>query len=312
MAQAPFNSIFVIGPTASGKTGLAVKLADWFSGEIISADSRQVYRRMDIGTGKDLHEYKVNGKTIPYHLIDVCEPGEQYNVERFYEDVKEVLKDLNMRNTLPIVCGGSGLYIEILLEGNLFATIPTDITQRKLEEEKGREAIEKQFHALPIELKQRLDGSSVKRMVRSLEIARYIEKYGWPEPRTLELKPLILGVDVDRNFRRERISARLRDRLAQGMIEEVEELLQDGLTEDQLAYYGLEYKWLSAYCVGKISYDEMVARLESAIHQFAKRQMTWFRRMERKGYDIHWVNRDCSREEIEQLWVQGEGYPAKK
>jgi tRNA dimethylallyltransferase len=200
----------------------------------------------------------------------------------------------------------------MLLEGNPFAAIPTDIQQRKLQEQKGREAIEQQFHALPNELKQRLDGSSVKRMVRSLEIAGYIEKNGWPESRTLELNPLILGVDVDRNIRRERISARLRDRLAQGMIVEVEGLLKEGLTEDQLAYYGLEYKWLAAYCVGKISYEEMVVRLESAIHQFAKRQMTWFRRMEKKGYHIHWVNRDSSREEIEKLWVHGTGYSTKK
>jgi tRNA dimethylallyltransferase len=305
MSRSSFNSIFVIGPTASGKTGLAVKLADWFSGEIISADSRQVYRRMDIGTGKDLHEYQVNGKAIPYHLIDVCEPGEQYNIERFYDDVKEVLIDLNKRNTLPIICGGSGLYIEMLLEGNPFAAIPTDISWRKIQEQKGRQVVEMQFHALPNELKQRLDGSSVKRMVRSLEIAGYIEKHGWPEARTLDLRPLILGVEVDRETRRERISSRLRERLENGMIEEVEALISEGMTEEQLAYYGLEYKWLAAYSFGRISYEEMVVRLESAIHQFAKRQMTWFRRMEKKGYQIHWVNRDTSKEEIWGLTIGG-------
>jgi tRNA dimethylallyltransferase len=302
MSSTRYNSIFVIGPTASGKTGMAVRLADWFNGEIISADSRQVYRRMDIGTGKDLHEYEINGKSVPYHLIDICEPGEQYNVERFYEDVREALNNMNTGNTLPIVCGGSGLYIEMLLEGNPFATIPTEVQQRKIHEQKGREAIEKQFFALPNELKQRLDGSSVKRMVRSLEIAAHIEKNGWPEARNLGLQPLILGVVVDRETRRERISKRLRDRLEAGMIEEVESLIREGLTENQLAYYGLEYKWLAAYCFGHISYAEMVDRLESAIHQFAKRQMTWFRRMERKGFEIHWVDRFVTKEDVMRLW----------
>jgi len=304
MSSTRYNSIFVIGPTASGKTGLAVRLADWFNGEIISADSRQVYRRMDIGTGKDLHEYEINGKSVPYHLIDICEPGEQYNVERFYETVSEVLKNLSIGNTLPIVCGGSGLYIEMLLEGNPFAAIPTDVLQRKIHEQKESEAIEKQFLALPNELKKRLDGSSVKRMVRSLEIAEYIEKSGWPEARTLGLQPLILGVVVDRETRRERISKRLRDRLEAGMIEEVESLIKEGLTEEQLAYYGLEYKWLAAYCFGRVSYTEMVDRLESAIHQFAKRQMTWFRRMEGKGFAIHWVDRAVTKEEVMRIWEE--------
>jgi len=285
-----YDSIFVIGPTASGKTALAVRIASEYNGEIISADSRQVYRRMNLGTGKDLHEFTTEGKQITYHLIDICEPGEKYNIERFYHDVKIAVEEIKKRNKVPIICGGSGLYIETLLKGNEFASIPKSVEFRKELELKSKEELLALFDSISESLKVRLDNSSLKKLIRSLEIANFIKTNGEPEQRDLGLTPLILATHVDRDTRRMRISNRLRQRIQEGMIEEVQALLDEGISAEDLKFYGLEYLWITQYCLNEISYDEMVKGLETAIHQFAKRQMTWFRRMEKQGYELKWVD----------------------
>lgn len=296
-----YDSIFIIGPTASGKTALAVRIAAAFNGEIISADSRQVYRRMNLGTGKDLHEFVVDGREIPYHLIDICEPGEKYNIERFYHDTENAIKDIKSRGKLPVICGGSGLYIEILLKGNEFASIPTNKAFRSELELKKKSELLAMFDLINPNLRSRLDNSSDKKLFRSLEIAHFIQENGEPEQRDLNLTPLILATQVDRDTRRERISKRLRQRLQEGMIEEVESLLTEGVSPEDLKFYGLEYLWITQYCLKEISYDEMVIGLETAIHQFAKRQATWFRRMEKQGFVLNKVNPNVGLEEVELL-----------
>jgi tRNA dimethylallyltransferase len=296
-----YNCIFVIGPTASGKTSLAVKLAAKYDGEIISADSRQVYRRMDIGTGKDLHEFKLDGYQIPYHLIDICEPGEKYNIERFYNDAQAALEDITNRRKLPIICGGSGLYIETLLKGNPYSSIPVNVELRAQLTAKSKGELLKFFHAIPFELQERLDSSSLKKLIRSIEIAHYIELYGEPTQRDLGLKPLILATKIDRDSRRVKISNRLKQRLNEGMVAEVEELLNEGILPEDLKFYGLEYLWITRYCLGEIDYQTMVRSLETAIHQFAKRQMTWFRRMEKQGYELNWMDATIALEDIDEL-----------
>ncbi len=296
-----YDSIFVIGPTASGKTALAVRIAAAFNGEIISADSRQVYRRMNLGTGKDLHEFVVNGKEIPYHLIDICEPGEKYNIERFYHDAKNAINDIKSRGKLPVICGGSGLYIETLLKGNEFASIPTNESFRTELALKNKSELLAMFDLINPNLRNRLDNSSDKKLIRSLEIAHFVHVNGEPQQRDLNLNPLILATQVDRDTRRERISKRLRQRLQEGMIEEVESLLNEGVSPEDLKFYGLEYLWITQYCLKEISYDEMVKGLETAIHQFAKRQTTWFRRMEKQGFVLHKVDPNVGLEEVEIL-----------
>lgn len=299
--QTTYDSIFVIGPTASGKTALAVRIADALEGEIISADSRQVYRKMDLGTGKDLHEFTYNNTTIPYHLIDICDAGDNYNIERFYLDAGAAIASVKSRNKLPVICGGSGLYIETLLKGNEFASIPKNKILREQLVTKEKEELFRLFESIPVDLRSRLDNLSVKKTIRAIEIAEYIAEYGMPERRNLGLKPLILATEVDRETRRNRISKRLQTRLQEGMIEEVEGLLRDGVTPEQLKFYGLEYFWITQYVTGEIEYTTMENSLETAIHQFAKRQMTWFRRMEKQGYTLQWVPSDISIDSVMQL-----------
>lgn len=287
--------ITILGPTACGKTALAVNLAAKTGGEIISADSRQVYRDMDIGTGKDLSEYNVDGKQIAYHLIDIEDAGQKYNLFRFQEDFNAAYEDLTHRGVLPILCGGTGLYMEAVLKGYALSPVPQDdnlrkkLSARTLAELKG----------LLVWLKARngsvmhneTDVDTVSRAIRAIEIEFHNLRHPVDTRRQPVVNSLIVGLDVDRDVRRERITARLKARLNEGMVEEVRGLLaKDGITKEDLMYYGLEYKYVTAYVVGEMSYDDMFKQLEIAIHQFAKRQMTWFRGMERRGFNIHWLN----------------------
>lgn len=287
--------ITILGPTASGKTTLAAHLAAATDGEIISADSRQVYRRMDIGTGKDLGDYIVGGRQIAYHLIDIAEPGTRYNLFRYQRDFRCAYDDIMARGRRPILCGGTGLYIEAVLKGYNLAVVPENKELRARLEGKTLD----ELAVMLAELKRRngskmhntTDVDTVKRAVRAIEIETYVEKH--PDAGFEDMPPadsIIIGVDIDREERRRRITSRLRQRLDEGMAGEVRALLDSGVNADDLIYYGLEYKYVTEYVIGRISYDEMFSRLEIAIHQFAKRQMTWFRGMERRGLAIHWVD----------------------
>ena len=287
--------ITILGPTACGKTALAVNLAAKTGGEIISADSRQVYRGMDIGTGKDLTEYNVDGKKIPYHLIDIEEAGKKYNLFRFQEDFNAAYEDITHRGVLPILCGGTGLYMEAVLKGYALSPVPQDDNLRK----KLSARTLTELKELLIWLKARngsvmhneTDVDTVSRAIRAIEIEFHNLRRPVDTRRLPAVNSLIVGLDVDRDVRRERITARLKARLNEGMVEEVRGLLaKDGITKEDLMYYGLEYKYVTAYVVGEMSYDDMFKQLEIAIHQFAKRQMTWFRGMERRGFNIHWLN----------------------
>lgn len=287
--------ITILGPTACGKTALAANLAAKTGGEIISADSRQVYRGMDIGTGKDLSEYNVDGKQIAYHLIDIEDAGQKYNLFRFQEDFNAAYEDLTHRGVLPILCGGTGLYMEAVLKGYALSPVPQDDNLRK----KLSARTLTELKELLIWLKARngsvmhneTDVDTVSRAIRAIEIELHNLRHPVDTRRLPAVSSLIVGLDVDRDVRRERITARLKARLNEGMVEEVRGLLaKDGITKEDLMYYGLEYKYVTAYVVGEMSYGDMFKQLEIAIHQFAKRQMTWFRGMERRGFNIHWLN----------------------
>lgn len=287
--------ITILGPTACGKTALAVNLAAKTGGEIISADSRQVYRGMDIGTGKDLTEYNVDGKQISYHLIDIEDAGQKYNLFRFQEDFNAAYEDIANRGVLPILCGGTGLYMEAVLKGYALSPVPQDDNLRK----KLSARTLTELKELLIWLKARngstmhneTDVDTVSRAIRAIEIELHNLRHPVDVRNLPAVSSLIVGLDVDRDVRRERITARLKARLNEGMVEEVRGLLaKDGITKEDLMYYGLEYKYVTAYVVGEMSYEDMFIQLEIAIHQFAKRQMTWFRGMERRGFNIHWLN----------------------
>ena len=284
-----YELITILGPTASGKTVLAAALAAQLHTEIISADSRQIYRGMDIGTGKDLADYIVNGQSIPYHLIDICEPGYKYNVFQYQHDFFRVFRDIESRGKLPILCGGTGMYIEAVLKGYKLLDVPQNPTLRQSLQGKSLAELEQILASYKV-LHNKTDVDSAQRAIRAIEIEEY---YRTEAPGKNEYEPinsLIIGVDIDRDTRRAKISQRLRARLAEGMVDEVRQLIDQGVKPDDLIYYGLEYKFVTQYVIGQLSYEEMVTQLEIAIHQFAKRQMTWFRGMERRGSTIHWVN----------------------
>lgn len=284
-----YELITILGPTASGKTVLAAALAAQLHTEIISADSRQIYRGMDIGTGKDLADYIVNGQSIPYHLIDICEPGYKYNVFQYQHDFFRVFRDIESRGKLPILCGGTGMYIEAVLKGYKLLDVPQNPTLRQSLQGKSLAELEQILASYKV-LHNKTDVDSAQRAIRAIEIEEY---YRTEAPGRNEYEPinsLIIGVDIDRDTRRAKISQRLRARLAEGMVDEVRQLIGQGVQPDDLIYYGLEYKFVTQYVIGQLSYEEMVTQLEIAIHQFAKRQMTWFRGMERRGSTIHWVN----------------------
>ena len=284
-----YELITILGPTASGKTALAAALAARLDTEIISADSRQLYRGMDIGTGKDLADYVVAGKSIPYHLIDICDPGYKYNVFEYQHDFFRVFTALRDRGLLPILCGGTGLYIEAVLKGYKLLDVPPNPALRERLSGKSLAELEMLLASYKV-LHNKTDVDSVQRAIRAIEIEEF---YRTQAPDVREYAPLhslIVGVDIDRELRREKISKRLRARLDEGMVDEVRRILSNGVAPEDLIYYGLEYKFLTLYIIGRLTYEEMVSQLEIAIHQFAKRQMTWFRGMERRGCTIHWLD----------------------
>ncbi len=284
-----FNLLCVIGPTACGKTALAVRLAAEFGGEVISADSRQVYRGMDIGTGKDIEEYVWQGKPVPYHLIDVVAAGSKYNVFEYQKDFVRVWEDCRRRAVFPVLCGGSGLYVEAVLKAYKLLAVPVNEALRETLKGKSIEELA-QILSTYRKLHNVTDVDTVKRAVRAIEIEEYYRTHPQEESGFPELRPLIVGVEVDREERRRRITERLHARLKNGMVEEVEKLLAGGIAPEDLIYYGLEYKYITLYLTGKTDYEMMVERLNVAIHQFAKRQMTWFRKMEREGMQIRWID----------------------
>lgn len=286
--------ITILGPTASGKTSIAAALASRIGGEIISADSRQVYRRMDIGTGKDLADYEVGGKHIPYHLIDIAEPGYKYNLFEYQRDFHTAYDDITSRGRTPVLCGGTGLYIEAVLNGYALSPVPQNQELRDRLSAKSLDELTAMLKALKEQtgsnMHNRSDVDTVQRAIRAIEIETYNLQHPTPEREMPGISSLVIGVDVDRETRRRRISDRLEARLHEGMIDEVKGLLAEGVSAESLMYYGLEYKFVTEYVTGKTTYNDMLSRLEIAIHQFAKRQMTWFRGMERRGIHINWID----------------------
>ena len=296
-----YDLITILGPTASGKTPLAAALADRLSTEIISGDSRQVYRRMDLGTGKDLADYTVEGRPVPYHLIDIVEPGYKYNVFEYQRDFLKAYEEIVAKGKLPILCGGTGMYIESVLKGYRLLPVPENPDLRASLEGKSLEELTRILEGYK-KLHNSTDVDTAKRAIRAIEIEEYYKQQP-PEYREFpSLKSLIIGVDIDRELRREKITRRLKQRLDEGMVDEVRGLLNEGIPAENLIYYGLEYKFLTQYAIGELTYEEMFLQLETAIHQFAKRQMTWFRGMERRGFTIHWLDATLPMEEkIEQI-----------
>ena len=284
-----YELITILGPTASGKTALAAALAARLDTEIISADSRQLYRGMDIGTGKDLADYVVDGKSIPYHLIDICDPGYKYNVFEYQHDFFRVFTSLRDRGLVPILCGGTGLYIEAVLKGYKLLDVPPNPALRERLREKSLPELEILLASYKV-LHNKTDVDSVQRAIRAIEIEEFYRTQAPDVREYAPLNSLLVGVAIDRELRREKISKRLRARLDEGMLDEVRHILSNGVAPEDLIYYGLEYKFLTLYIIGKLTYEEMVSQLEIAIHQFAKRQMTWFRGMERRGCTIHWLD----------------------
>ena len=303
--------ITILGPTASGKTPLAAALAaalpqvdGRIGAEIISADSRQVYRRMDIGTGKDLADYRVcpvvggsaadTSLAVPYHLIDICEPGTKYNLFQYQQDFFDAYEAIQGRGAVPILCGGTGLYIEAVLKGYHLSPVPQNPELRARLEGRSLDELTQMLVTLKAQngsnMHNKTDVDSCQRAIRAIEIETYNLEHPVPRRELPPVPSLIIGVDIDRDERRAKITRRLKARLEEGMIDEVRGLLAEGIPADDLIYYGLEYKFVTEYITGRLTYDEMFQRLEIAIHQFAKRQMTWFRGMERRGFTIHWID----------------------
>ena len=293
--------ITILGPTASGKTSVAAALALRTGGEIISADSRQVYRRMDIGTGKDLADYTIGDVKIPYHLIDIAEPGTKYNLFQYQQDFHEAYDEIRSRGKLPILCGGTGLYIEAVLGGYSLSPVPQNQALRDSLEGKSLEELTRML----VELKRqngsnmhnRTDVDTAQRAIRAIEIETYNLEHPTPDRQMPPVDSLVIGINIDRELRREKITRRLKARLDEGMCDEIQGLIDGGVNPEDLIYYGLEYKFITEYVIGRTSYEEMFRQLEIAIHQFAKRQMTWFRGMERRGFTIHWIDAAQSMED---------------
>ena len=303
--------ITILGPTASGKTALAAALAADIDAEIISADSRQVYRDMDIGTGKDLDDYQTGGTVVPYHLINIMEPGTKYNLFQYQHDFLAAYQDIRKRGKNVVMCGGTGLYLEAVLKGYRLAPVPENKELRgRLE---GKTLAE--LTVMLEELKRRngtlmhntTDVDTAQRAIRAIEIETFNGEHPEESAVIPRIDSLVIGVDIDRDERRQKITNRLKTRLEGGMVDEIKGLLDRGIPADNLIYYGLEYKFVTEYVIGKLTYQEMFTQLETAIHQFAKRQMTWFRGMERRGTDIHWIKASQSTEskikEIKDLWL---------
>ena len=286
--MAKYDLITVLGPTACGKTRLAVALADRVGGEILSADSRQVYRGMDIGTGKDLADYEIDGHSIPYHLIDIAEPGSKYNVYEFQGDFLKAYRGVVERGAVPIMCGGTGLYLESVLRGYRLIPVPENPALRKSLEGKTLSELTEILKGYKT-LHNTTDVDTTKRAIRAIEIEECYRNTPVEAGAFPGLKSLNIGIDISRDMRRELISSRLEKRLQEGMIDEIKGLLDKGISADDLIYYGLEYKYVTLYVTGQLEYKYLLQELEVAIHQFAKRQMTWFRGMERRGIHIEWI-----------------------
>lgn len=294
MTNSPLLTL--LGPTASGKTALAAELAVRLDAEIISADSRQVYRGMDLGTGKDLSDYNVRGHQVPYHLIDIADAGYRYNVFEYQRDFLRAYEEVRSRGRLPLLCGGTGMYLESVLKGYRLLPVPENPELRNQLADKTLEELTEILRSYKT-LHNSTDVDTAKRAIRAIEIEEYYRTQAPRERSFPKLKSLIIGVSIDRELRREKITRRLRQRLDEGMVEEVRHLIYNGVPPEDLIYYGLEYKYLTLHVIGQLSYDEMFRQLETAIHQFAKRQMTWFRGMERRGFTIHWVDAHLPMEE---------------
>ena len=291
-----YDLITIVGPTASGKTVLAAQLAYDLNTEIISGDSRQIYRGMDIGTGKDLADYVVNGRQIPYHLIDIRDAGYKYNVYEYQHDFYDAYSKIKDKGKLPVLCGGTGMYVESVLNGFRLLKVPENPELRKTLENKSLEELTGILSTYK-NLHNKTDVDSVKRAIRAIEIEEYTQHQNPEINEFAPLNSLTVGIDIDRNLRRQKITKRLKSRLEEGMIDEVKRILDSGVKPDDLIYYGLEYKFVTQYLIGELSYQDMFEMLEVAIHQFAKRQMTWFRGMERRGLPIHWIQADIPNEE---------------
>ena len=286
--------ITILGPTASGKTSLAAALAARIDAEIISADSRQVYRGMTIGTGKDLDDYRQGDRLIPYHLIDICEPGTKYNLFQYQQDFHLIYNNIVARGVRPILCGGTGLYIESVLKGYALSPVPQNQALRDKLADKSLaeltemlEDLKRRNHSV---MHNRTDVDTAQRAIRAIEIETYNLEHPTDNRTLPPIDSVIIGVDINREERRRKITQRLKQRLEEGMVDEIRLLLDRGIAPENLIYYGLEYKFVTEYVIGKTSYEEMFRQLEIAIHQFAKRQMTWFRGMERRGFTIHWID----------------------
>ena len=286
--------ITILGPTASGKTSLAAALAARIDAEIISADSRQVYRGMTIGTGKDLDDYRQGGRLIPYHMIDICEPGTKYNLFQYQQDFHLIYNNIVARGVRPILCGGTGLYIESVLKGYALSPVPQNQALRDELADKSLaeltemlEDLKRRNHSV---MHNRTDVDTAQRAIRAIEIETYNLEHPTDNRTLPPIDSVIIGVDINREERRRKITQRLKQRLEEGMVDEIHQLLDRGIAPENLIYYGLEYKFVTEYVIGKTSYEEMFRQLEIAIHQFAKRQMTWFRGMERRGFTIHWID----------------------
>ena len=286
--------ITILGPTASGKTSLAAALAARIDAEIISADSRQVYRGMTIGTGKDLDDYRQGDRLIPYHLIDICEPGTKYNLFQYLQDFHLIYNNIVARGVRPILCGGTGLYIESVLKGYALSPVPQNQALRDKLADKSLaeltemlEDLKRRNHSV---MHNRTDVDTAQRAIRAIEIETYNLEHPTDNRTLPPIDSVIIGVDINREERRRKITQRLKQRLEEGMVDEIRQLLDRGIAPENLIYYGLEYKFVTEYVIGKTSYEEMFRQLEIAIHQFAKRQMTWFRGMERRGFTIHWID----------------------
>jgi len=288
----------ILGPTASGKTKLAVALAQRIQGEIISVDSRQVYRRMDIGTGKDLEEYK----HVPYHLIDICEPGEKYNIFQFQNDFHKAYREIVKKGKSTIACGGTGMYIQSLLQPQPYMEIPTDEVLREEWLQKPKEELILHLEQLPTPVDFRIDRSSHKRLIRAIEILTWLQANpGFKAKSAPHYPHLIFGIEPSLKDRRTHISLRLNERIENGLITEVQHLLDVGLTHAELQYYGLEYKYVSLYLQGVLDKPTFISRLETEIHRYAKRQMTYFRKMEKDGLRIHWLKANTVEEQLEEI-----------
>ena len=286
--------ITILGPTASGKTSLAAALAARIDAEIISADSRQVYRGMTIGTGKDLDDYRQGDRLIPYHLIDICEPGTKYNLFQYHQVFHLIYNNIVARGVRPILCGGTGLYIESVLKGYALSPVPQNQALRDELADKSLAELTEMLEDLKRRnrsvMHNRTDVDTAQRAIRAIEIETYNLEHPTDNRTLPPIDSVIIGVDINREERRRKITQRLKQRLEEGMVDEIRQLLDRGIAPENLIYYGLEYKFVTEYVIGKTSYEEMFRQLEIAIHQFAKRQMTWFRGMERRGFTIHWID----------------------